>query len=86
MTDLPRAFAAALSKVQRPGDFYASGTLDMHPLRLDVTDIGTVALPLLPAQAVQLIAVAEQAPYGRGAETLVDTDSRKQYDRSIRWG
>jgi predicted 2-oxoglutarate/Fe(II)-dependent dioxygenase YbiX len=79
MNDLPRALATALSAVQRPGDFYASGTLDMHPLGLDVAGIGPVALPLLPAQAEQLVAVAEQAPYGRGAETLVDTEVRRTW-------
>ena len=79
MTDLPRALATALSTVQRPGDFYASGTLDMHPLGLDVAGIGPVALPLLPAQAEQLVAVAEQAPYGRGSDTLVDTDVRRTW-------
>jgi predicted 2-oxoglutarate/Fe(II)-dependent dioxygenase YbiX len=79
MNDLPRAIATGLSAVQRPGDFYASGTLDMHPLRLDVAGIGPVALPLLPAQAEQLVAVAEQAPYGRGSETLVDTDVRRTW-------
>jgi hypothetical protein len=33
----------------------------------------------LPAQAEQLIAVAEQAPYGRGGETLVDTNVRRTW-------
>ncbi|HMY06101.1 MAG TPA: 2OG-Fe(II) oxygenase, partial [Accumulibacter sp.] len=37
------------------------------------------SLPLLPAQAEDLIAVAEQAPNGRGAETLVDTAVRKTW-------
>ena len=34
---------------------------------------------LLPAQAAQLIAVAERAPYGRGGETLVDTAVRSSW-------
>ena len=79
MNHLADALATALSAVQRPGDFYASGTLDMHPLRLDVDGIGPVALPLLPAQAEELVAVAERAPFGRGAETLVDTEVRRTW-------
>lgn len=74
-----RLAATALSAVQRPGDFYASGTLDMDPFLLDVTGVGPVALPLLSAQAEQLIAVAEQAPYGRGSETVVDTEVRRTW-------
>jgi len=77
--DLPVALATALSAVQRPGDFHASGTLDMHPFLLDVAGVGPVALPLLPAQAEQLVAVAEQSPYGRGGETLVDPEVRRTW-------
>ena len=79
MSDLPRTLATILSGVQRPGDFQVSGTLDMHPFLLEAAGVGPVALPLLPAQAEQLVAVAEQAPYGRGGETLVDTDVRRTW-------
>ncbi|MCB2261534.1 MAG: 2OG-Fe(II) oxygenase [Candidatus Thiosymbion ectosymbiont of Robbea hypermnestra] len=79
MTDLSAALAGALSEAQSPGDYYASGTLDMHPFRLEVDGIGQIALPLLPVQAEQLVAAAEQAPYGRGGETLVDTDVRRTW-------
>lgn len=79
MTDLQSSVAELLAGVQRPGDFYATGTVDMHPPRLSVDGVGTVALPLLPVQAEQLIAVAERAPYGRGTETLVDTDVRRTW-------
>lgn len=94
MSHLPRAIADLLTRVHRPGDFYAAGTMDLHLPRLRVDGVGTIALPLLPMQAEQLIAAAEQAPYGRGTETLVDTDVRRtwQIDASRvdlggrRWG
>ena len=38
--------------------------------QLEVRDVGRISLPLLPIQAEQLVSVAEQAPYGRGQETL----------------
>jgi hypothetical protein len=47
--------------------------------RLEVDGVGVVALPLLPLQAEQLVAVAERAPYGRGADTLLDTDVRRTW-------
>jgi hypothetical protein len=68
--------AAVLSTVRRPGDFFVSGTTELLAPLLEVDGIGPVALPLLPTQAEQLIAVAERAPYGRGEETLVDTAVR----------
>jgi hypothetical protein len=77
MPALPEALAGALSKPQSPGDFYATGRLDMDPFRLDVD--GQIALSLLPVQAEQLIAIAEQAPCGHGGETLVDTNVRRTW-------
>ncbi|WPL23091.1 hypothetical protein [Thiorhodovibrio frisius] len=79
MPKIQDQLAALLERIDRPGDFYATGTLDMHPPRLRVEGIGTIALPLLPVQAQQLIGVAEQAPYGRGSETLVDTEVRRTW-------
>lgn len=70
---LPGLFAA----VQRPGDFYSTGTADIFPPQLDVDGVGAIALPLLKFQIDQLVAAAERAPYGRGTETLVDTDVRR---------
>jgi hypothetical protein len=68
-----------LGTVRRPGDFYASGAIEIPALRLEIDGFGVVALPLLPAPAKQLIAVADRAPYGRGADTLVDTDVRRTW-------
>ncbi|MEA3275095.1 MAG: 2OG-Fe(II) oxygenase, partial [Pseudomonadota bacterium] len=79
MSSIPQNIAALLGQVRRPGDFYATGTIDIHPPRLEVEGVGLIALPLLPAQAEQIIAIAEPAPYGRGTETLVDTDVRRTW-------
>ena len=38
---------------------------------------------LLPIQAEQLIAAADQAPYGRGAETIVDTSVRRTWQIGV---
>jgi predicted 2-oxoglutarate/Fe(II)-dependent dioxygenase YbiX len=71
--------ARLLRTVQRPGDFSASGRLELLPPRLTVDGVGQIALPLLPIQAGQLIALAERAPYGRGAATIVDTNVRRTW-------
>ena len=77
MATLTTELAEILSTVQRPGDFYATGTAEVFAPGLAVEGVGVIALPLLPAQAAELVALAERAPYGRGEETLLDTDVRR---------
>jgi len=61
------------------GDFYAAGTSDCAIPNLEVDSVGRISLPLLPIQADQLIAVASRSPFGRGEETLIDTNVRKTW-------
>jgi predicted 2-oxoglutarate/Fe(II)-dependent dioxygenase YbiX len=68
--------ADLLGKTRRPGDFYARGKVELLSPSLSVQGVGPIALPLLPGQAEQLAAGAEQAPYGRGPDTIVDTAVR----------
>jgi predicted 2-oxoglutarate/Fe(II)-dependent dioxygenase YbiX len=79
MPSIADKLAALLSNVRRPGDFYAKGVTELRTPRLEVLGVGPLALPLLAAQAEQLINVAERAPYGRGGETLVDTTVRRTW-------
>src|SRR5215213_8275078 len=69
--------AVVLDTVRRPGDFFAAGTAELLAPLLEVDGVGPVALPLLPMQAKELIAVAEPAPYGRGQETVIDPAVRR---------
>ena len=71
--------AELLCKADRPGDFYAHGTTELLPPSLSVDGVGSIALPLLPVQAQQLVAVAERAPYGRGPDTIIDTSVRNSW-------
>ncbi len=77
MAALTTELAAILRTVVRPGDFYATGTTAVYAPGVAVEGVGVLALPLLPSQAAQLIALAERAPYGRGDETLVDPAIRR---------
>ncbi|HEX5998694.1 MAG TPA: 2OG-Fe(II) oxygenase [Hyphomicrobiaceae bacterium] len=79
MPGICEELAELLSTVQRPGDFYATGRSAVLLPRLEIDGVGQVALPLLPVQAQQLIEVADQAPYGRGSETIVDTSVRRTW-------
>jgi hypothetical protein len=79
VTGICQELVEALSTVQRTGDFYTSGSLELPAPRLEVEGGGQIAFPLLPAQGEELIAVAERAPYGRGAATIVDTGVRRTW-------
>ena len=79
MATLTDQFAALLSTVRTPGSFCTAGIRAMPLPGLTVDGVGPIALPLLEQQAHQLIAIAERAPYGRGEETLVDTDVRRTW-------
>jgi hypothetical protein len=83
MSSLAPELAAVLGTVRRPGDFFASGTAELLAPVMEVDGVGPIALPLLPVQAEQLIAVAERAPYGRGEETLVDTAVRRTWQIDV---
>jgi len=79
MSSITTHLAAVLNTVRRPGDFFVSGTTELLAPLLEVDGVGPIALPLLPVQAEQLVAVAQRAPYGRGEETLVDTAVRRTW-------
>src|ERR1700751_200590 len=83
MSSIATDLAEVLSTVRRPGAFFVSGTTALLAPRLEVEGVGPVALPLLPVQAEQLVAVAERAPYGRGADTVVDTDVRRTWQIGV---
>ncbi len=79
MTLINTALWQLLEDVDQPSQFCVEGRLESSPPALSVAGIGHIAFPLLPVQMEQLIQVAEQAPYGRGEETLVDTAVRRTW-------
>ena len=75
-------FVRLMETVENPGTFSVSGTLSSVPPGLRVEGVGPIALPFLPQQAEALIAQSEQAPFGRGEETIVDTSVRNVWQIS----
>ena len=70
----------ALAEVDRPGDVFAAGDLPPAMPGLEVEGLGTVGLPLSKTQARALVRRCRQAPYGKGTQTLVDTDVRRVWE------
>ena len=65
-----------LQSVDRPGNFCVGGKLYVPMPRVTVKGAGDLSFPVPKAQIDALIDVAEQAPYGKGTETLMDTSVR----------
>lgn len=70
------ALEQLLQSVDRPGDFCTHGRLFAPMPRMEVENVGVLSFPVPDTQVRALVDVAERAPYGRGAETLVDTSVR----------
>src|SRR5262249_59995066 len=66
-----------LHQIDRPGSFCVSGSAPAVLPGLEVEGLGPIALPLTVPQAKALKKHCEQAPYGKGEKTLVDTKVRR---------
>lgn len=72
-----KELAALVASLGETARFCVSGVLEAVLPGLAVKGVGPISLPILPSVARRIVGVAERAPYGRGAETLVDTDVRR---------
>lgn len=70
----------AIGQVDRPGTVCTGGDCPLTMPGLLVEGLGTVRLPLGKTQAKKLIKLCRQAPYGKGTETVVDTDVRRVWE------
>jgi predicted 2-oxoglutarate/Fe(II)-dependent dioxygenase YbiX len=68
-----------MDKVKTSGTFSVNGTLPPIAPGLKVKGVGHIALPLLEQQAKSLIKLSQQAPFGYGEETIVDTNVRNSW-------
>ncbi len=77
--DSPELEALLLS-IDRPGSFCTSGTLVCPMPVLTVENVGILSFPVPQFQVNQLIETAQRAPYGKGADTLVDLEVRNCWE------
>jgi hypothetical protein len=75
--DIREELEQALDQVDRPGSFCAVGSAPTILPGLEVHGLGPIGLPLTVSQAKELIKRSEQAPHGKGEQTLVDTKVRR---------
>jgi hypothetical protein len=66
-----------LFNVQRPGHFCFNGTIEIPMPKMEIEKVGILSFPIPEAQIKHMIDQAVRAPYGRGKETILDTNVRK---------
>jgi hypothetical protein len=77
MAEVAAQLLQALRSLGESSQFCVSGSVDPILPGLEITGVGPVGVPISPATARQLIEQATQAPYGRGEETIIDTNVRR---------
>lgn len=78
-----QSFVALMQKVEGAGTFSVFGKLDPVFPGLIVKGVGEISLPLLQGQAEQIIEQCELAPFGRGEETILDTNVRNVWQIAV---
>src|SRR5665213_717784 len=66
-----------LSSVQRDGDFFTAGAVEIPMPRVEIEGVGVLSFPVPPSQVAALLGQATRAPYGRGEATILDESVRK---------
>jgi hypothetical protein len=77
MADSRQALGTFLGSLGESSSFVATGSVAPVLPGLEVKGVGAIGTPVTEADSKRLIAKATQAPYGRGTETIVDTDVRR---------
>ncbi len=77
MADARKSLEDLLGTLGESSQFVSYGSLPPVLPGLKVKGAGLIGLPVSAADAKRLIAQAEQAPYGRGEETILDTNVRR---------
>eukprot|EP01133_Synstelium_polycarpum_P002442 gene2442-2777_t len=66
-----------LDGVESSGSHYSEGTQPVSDMTVEVKKVTKLSLPVTDDQVKLLVASAVRAPYGKGTETIVDTEVRK---------
>src|SRR5438552_3541708 len=77
MAEVVDQLLKTLDSLDESPQFCVSGSVMPILPGLEVKGVGPVGVPVAPDTARQLVEQASQAPYGRGEETVVDTDVRR---------
>lgn len=71
---------AVLETIEGSGSFAVSGTLPFAHPGLHVDGIGEVGFPVAPVLAKEIVRHARRAPFGKGSQTITDTNVRSAWE------
>ena len=77
MTEARQSLEDLVGTLGESSQFVSQGSLPPLLPGLNVQGAGLIGLPVSAADAKRLIVQAEQAPYGRGEKTILDTNVRR---------
>lgn len=69
-----------LHRIEGSGDFETSGVKKLHSPGLYINGVGEIGMPIAPIMAKEMIKVAHKAPFGKGSETILDTNVRSAWE------
>ena len=77
MVETRQALLKLLTGLGEASQFVSVGQFPAVLPGLEVEGLGSIGVPVAPADAKRIITKASQAPYGRGEATIVDADVRR---------
>ena len=77
MVEAMQSLQQLLAGLGEAARFESVGQLSAVLPGLQVKGLGSIGVPVAPADAKRIIGKASQAPYGRGEATIVDTEVRR---------
>jgi len=80
MNKTEKQILEVMQSIEGSGSFVSSGNTDFVMPGLHINGFGEVPLPLTAETAKSLIALAEKAPFGKGSETVKDTNVRSAWE------
>ncbi len=78
--ELKESLINSISDIKGNGSYYCYGKMGYLIPKMKIDSKLDVSFPLLPETATKLIDHAQRAPYGKGHDTLIDTEVRNTWE------
>lgn len=69
-----------MNDIKGKGSFVSHHIADFQFPGVEVRGVGEISYPINEAQAKALINIARKAPFGKGSETILDTNVRSAWE------
>lgn len=80
MADFGKRLLAVLEEIKGTGSFVCRGVQPFLFPGLEIRDVEEIGFPINASQIKEMIAVAQQAPFGKGSRTVLDTKVRRVWE------